>query len=485
MSPINFKLINLLKSLTPKETNDFRKFVASPFYAGGRNYLSFLNELINFKSSNFENIDPHKLYEKIYPGKKFSNQTMKNRFSELYKLGEEFLIYSGLNQNKIEKDKLLIKMLIQKKLYKPYENYFGKVSSRINSEKTNKVKFRNNLDLYQININFLKEKNKVERIFKEYLEASHIDLCLHLINLFEHGVEFALQEDDNRKSEFNYITDFLKKLDVKELMKTFSRLQDEIYKITAMNYYMYKAYENVDDTSYYFEAHKLFTEVADSLEDGYKNIFFNTLIYYCIKKQNQGIKKFQFELFTLYNEKLEQGLLSDIKEKIYLFNGFRDYVYIGLAIKKYKWTEDFIRKYYKELPERFREDELKLSMAKLYFENKYFEKSLSSLNGIKTPNYLQYTDSSILKLCCYFEMNNYEKAYLEIDKLKHYLRNHEEIPKAHCIPIANFIKVYQKLINFYSDPGKDEIGYLEKELNHLKKLTKKDWLVEKISDFTD
>jgi hypothetical protein len=183
----------------------------------------------------------------------------------------------------------------------------------------------------------------------------------------------------------------------------------------------------------------------------------------------------------LYNEKLSQGLFADLQKGIYLSNNFRDYVYIGLAIKKPEWVVDLVNKYYNELPEEFREDEIKLYFAKLDISKNNYEKSLLNLNDIKDTNYLVYMDSSTLKLCCYYELGMYEEAYLELDKLKHYIRNHKEIPKVHYSFNAVFIQIYHKLLKIVTEPHKEkDIGYLEKELYSLGVVTKKEWLLEKI-----
>ena len=204
-----------------------------------------------------------------------------------------------------------------------------------------------------------------------------------------------------------------------------------------------------------------------------------------MRKQNKGSKKFQQELFDLYNEKLSQGLYSDLQNPIYVLNNFRDYVYIGLALKKYKWVEDFISKYSKELPAEFRDDEVNLSYAKLYIAYRHFEKSLSNLKEIRTVNYLLYLDSSVFKLCCYYELGKLEEAFLEIDKIRHYLRNHKEIPDVHKEPGLHFVRIYQKLLKANSMPEKTEAGYLEKEVMRIMSISRKDWLVEKIAELND
>ncbi|MBK6506439.1 MAG: hypothetical protein IPG02_12425 [Ignavibacteria bacterium] len=44
------KLFQLLENFSPEELKDFRKFISSPVYSSGRNYLPLLDELLKARS---------------------------------------------------------------------------------------------------------------------------------------------------------------------------------------------------------------------------------------------------------------------------------------------------------------------------------------------------------------------------------------------------------------------------------------------------
>ena len=56
MTPINFKLINLLNSFSNSELKEYKKFISSPLHSSGRNYLPLLEHLIKHKSTGLDNI---------------------------------------------------------------------------------------------------------------------------------------------------------------------------------------------------------------------------------------------------------------------------------------------------------------------------------------------------------------------------------------------------------------------------------------------
>ncbi|MDQ3021665.1 MAG: hypothetical protein M3R36_14010 [Bacteroidota bacterium] len=72
-----------------------------------------------------------------------------------------------------------------------------------------------------------------------------------------------------------------------------------------------------------------------------------------------------------------------------------------------------------------------------------------------------------------------------MDKLKHYIRNHKEIPKVHSSFNVNFIKIYQKLLKSVTDPDKSEIGFLQKQINTSGNFSKREWVLGKINELNN
>lgn len=478
----NTKIFQLIRSFTDKEITEFRKLISSNLYSSGRNYIPLLNEIIRYNKIGLENVSLHSLYEKLYPGKKYSSQTLKNRFSELFKLGEDYIAFEHLKKHNIEKEKILLTEYLDRRLHNFFESKYRKTKKLVDAMADNDYKFRNIAFLNGINLSMLNRKSRIESMYKQYNDRADYDVSIFFIQLFEYGIEFLLQEYDERKVENNIVKYMLSNCEIEKLIENLNKTNVKIHKYVKMFFYIYKAFENPEEEANYYEARKLFRELRHFLSDDLKNEVYKSMISYCIIRQNSGVKKFQHELFDLYNEKLQQGLYSEFRNRMFPVNTFRDYVYIGIEIGEYKWVENFIRKYSKELPHDVREDEINLSFAKLYFSSKQFKKALENLSHIKGKNYLHYSDSSVLRLCCYYEMARYEDAFGELDKFKHYLRNHPEMPKIHKTPNISFMKVYQKILNSITQSGKSDLGILEKEINSYKNISRRKWLLEKIPD---
>lgn len=482
MNIINYKLISFLNLLSKEDLSEFKKFISSPIYSSGRNYIPLLDEILLFKNDKADEISAVELYNKVYPDKKYSGQTLKNRFSELLKLGEEFIIYKDVQKDQIERDNILLKAYLDNKMFRFYEGKYKKAYSYLDSQKTNDKKFSDIYDLNQKNLHYLTLTEKIDRFYSNLYEHTIYSTSISLISLFDYGIEFKQQEYLGRKYEFNMVLNILKKIDLDDILGNYEGKDLEILKVVKMYYYLYKAYDELTNDYFYFEARKIFKNLSVNFSDDYKLKFYMIFIYYCTRRQNLGDKKFHLELFQLYNEKLDLGFTSDFTEMIYPVNNFRDYVFIGIELGKTDWVRNFVKKYSHLLPKKVREHEINLANSKLEFDIGNYENSLELVLKVKPNNYMHYLDSSSLKLVNYYELNNIEEAYFEIDKLKHYLSNHNEIPKVHKRYNKNFIKIYNKLLKIKMDPKKKDIIVIEGELKNLSFISRREWLQSKISD---
>lgn len=482
MEFIKHKIIDLLKIFSKQDLKNFRKLISSPLYTNGRNYVQLLDTLVKTGESESSKINARVLYASLYPGKTYSSQTLKNRLSELFNLGEEFIVYRKLHDDNVEKDKIILGEYLNNNLYKLFEQKYKKTRKNVESGKNNDNKYRNISFLNGINLSLLNKRKTIHKRNLQYYERSIYSFCIFLIQMFQEGVEFKILEYGNMKIKSNVVEEIIDQLQIEETIKKFMVSETTVQLTVCLYYYMYKSFQNPADTDNYYTSRKIFKKLINTLTDEYKDEIYSSMISFCIIKQNEGIRKFQYELFKLYNEKLKQGLFSELKKDNYPVNRFRDYVFIGIELKKYKWTENFIKKYSKELPENSRDDEMNLSYAKLYFAERQFEKAIQHLNKIQGLNYLHYTDASVLKLCCYYEFNRIDDAMYELDKFRHYLKNHREIPEIHIVPNVNFIKVYQKLVNNKAKRKEIDLGFLKKEIVGLKFISKGEWLLEKIKN---
>lgn len=84
------KLCNRSIRFLGEEWKEFEKYLASPFFNSGRNYIPLL-KLLKTKPGTFSGkIEEHeKLYTKLYPGKPFNKNVINTMLSGFTKMAED------------------------------------------------------------------------------------------------------------------------------------------------------------------------------------------------------------------------------------------------------------------------------------------------------------------------------------------------------------------------------------------------------------
>ncbi len=482
MKIADFKFFLLLDSMKEKEIKEFRKLVSSVFFSGGRNYIQILNKLLKIRKKGLEKITPQILYKKLYPGSRFSLQTLNNRFSELFKLGEEFMIQKTLRENKPERDRLLLLAYHNDKSKKLFSNRLNSAKKSVDAMPESDTKYIHLSFLDRLDLSFSKDPVISESTYRQYFENSQNSAALLLKNLFDFGFEFLQQEQTNRSFEFNLVNEIISRLEMDDLLlKKLYKSNSKIFKFVVLEYYLFNIFKNPDNEKNYYEARKLFEELKSFMENNYVSETYKKMTNYCILRQNQGVKTFNPELFKLYNEILKQNIYLDHKNE-FSQTTFRNYVLIGIILGKTDWTEKFIKNHSGELSEEIRNAEVSLSYSKLFFSRKNYERSLHYISGLKNLNVIHYSDSAILKLCNFYETKKYEEAFFEMDKFRHYISNHEEMPKIHREYALNFLKIYKMLIKIKTGVDKKDFFQVENTMNKMKLISRASWLSEKIKE---
>lgn len=476
MNPvINKKLQKLLLSLSEKEVAEFRKFVSSPIYSKKRNYKDILRRIINTLK---EPSDRKSKSHSVFP-KRYNAQTIKNRQSELLKLGMEFLVYRKLSSDKIEKEKLLLKSLIERNLHEFFTNRIGTAERYAKALPIDDSRLRTEDELTLMKMLYMIKSNDFKSFYPLFFQNSFDFTCMALIRLFDNGIEFSQQLLTNKKFEFNIAVEIIRNIDLTKMKADKKFINSTVYQFALMYQYLYNAYDKPDNETFYFESRKIFKKIEKELSSDLKLKLYRIFVYYCIRKQNAGSQKFKLELFSLFNEKLKAGFISDFSENNYPMNSFRDYALIAVELGEFNWARDFIEKYHVLLPMHIRDDEMNISYANIEFESGNYEESLRYLKNAGASNFIHYIDSSRLKLCCYYELGLSEDSYYEIDRLIHYLKSHNEIPKDHKTNMNNFVKIYRKILIAKNDPEFKDFNLIN-ELDSMRIIPKRKWFVEKI-----
>ena len=93
------KVIDKLSLIKVTEWKDFEKFVSSPYFNKGRNYIPLLNILKEFYPDfDSRDLTAEYIYKRLHKGKEFNLNVMNTILSGLSNICEEFFFESEFQE---------------------------------------------------------------------------------------------------------------------------------------------------------------------------------------------------------------------------------------------------------------------------------------------------------------------------------------------------------------------------------------------------
>jgi tetratricopeptide (TPR) repeat protein len=290
----------------------------------------------------------------------------------------------------------------------------------------------------------------------------------------------------NRSNVLNYDYDKKQHARFESVLKAY--LPDYAnHPFVSLYYPVYKGLQNQDDDGWYEGYLKKLKEHLHKIqfEDG-KEIC-NYIQNYCVKRINEGRQGFLAELFEIFKLMLNTNLAY---EGLYLPQWtYKNIITVGLRLKEFTWTEDFIHQYYKKLAPDESDNAYQYNLAVLHYESGNFDRAMQLLNKVHftDPNY--YLDAKCILLKIYFQKENDDALYSLRDTVKIYLLREKLLNKNQKLLYKNLFTYAVRLFKL-----KYESAHLKQPaiISSLKKIAadlaknnlvaNKQWLMQKLEE---
>lgn len=457
----NSKLISLLQTFSKKELREFSDFVASPFFNKNEELIRFYTYLRKYAPHfPLKKIARRTVYAALYPDKAYDDKQLNYLMSFLLKLSEEYISY-GRFKEKGEASNLL-GSYVDRGLDKHYQ-----YTLKAELKKLEGMPYRDRDFYYQQyliadidNEFFLKHNIRKydERIQKA---ADNLDLY-YLSTKLKYSCEM-IDRDNWFKDSYTLqlldeITDYLEKYP-HEKVPSISIYQELYFMLTRT------------DSDVHF---KRFRELFDKYQDKFKKQEVKKMyrygINYAIRRLNER-KLTQEAIFELYDYGIKSELLF---EKGYLTPfTYKNFIKLGLALKRYSWTEEFILNYNKKLAPEFRQNAMYYNLAELYYYKKDFDKAQDCLNQVEYTEVHYALGSKKLFLKIFYELEEDEVLYSSITAFKIYLKRNKSISESIREAYLKFVGILGLLTK--RNPKQGEMIF--KQIKETEVLPDRKWLL--------
>lgn len=431
------KILSLIRSLSPWEIQRFRKYVASPFFNSDHKQSELLELLIDHKDQ--DKLDRQILHQEIYPGLSYNYARITNLLSDLTRLVEDFLAVSYLREHPIELRIPLLSIANERNQRKWFHAINHEIENRLEGNiGRDEWGFFHQFRTYSASNTFFisQEQRKLDQslphsmlaLDRFYVSAMLKQVC-QLLNrqnvISEEGKEVEVIQKE--------FIDFLQK----------NHLRYAAFPIIQGYFLILMTLVEPGNSSFFFELTNFLQEQQSNLPAEERKPMYQYAQNFCIKQINQGHREYLAELFRLYQEMIQQSLIfyqgyispSDVK----------NIVSLGVRLKEFGWTENFLTQYEKKIAEAYRTNSMIYNRAYLYYGQGKQREALRLLNQVEFQDVFYYLGAKTLLLKIYYELKDQEGLESILHAFDVTLRRHKLISAYRKKPYLNLIRYTRKL----------------------------------------
>lgn len=475
-------LFSLLKSMNKKELNKLGQFVHSVYHNQNPNVIALVDYFVKiFPEANTKLLKPDLVYQIVYDSTSFNKAKLNSLYFETSKLVERFFIQTKLENNEALKQELLLSALLGKRLDKIFEKRLKKTQ-----QAHSQTPIRDRQYFYQQYLleqqADLFERKKRKMVSNPLLQnkVDQLDLFYLLSKLRESCEMMNRQNILSIQYEMRLLTEVLAHIEAEKAYY-------QNFPSVMIYYQVLLMLKDFDEERHYYALKKLLSTDNIVLQRIEVREIFQYAQNYCIKKVNSGKDIFMGELLGWFKRALGLELLTI--DGYLLEWDYKNIVTVGLRLKEYDWTKEFIHQYKDELRKEVQENAFHYNLATYYYGMGDYEKAVATMLAVELTDVVYYLGSKSLLLKIYYETNESEALYALLEAFRIYLLRNKVLSKYQR-------SIYQNLIRFTKRAYKikqeqdfqttEHINYLVEQLKmdietH-SNIANKAWLVKKIQD---
>lgn len=479
----DIKLTRFLKTFSPDEIKQFRKFAASPYFNEGRNSLPLINEVIKYYPDFHQpGFSKENLYSKLYPGKEINNTAFEKQLSRAASLADKFLLQRALEKDNEHTLAVHAKELSKRNLNKLFERKIKEAESAIKRNSPYDIHYfetvrdlevikadnvLGNRDSYKDKEKFFArgDYNLLDMIFKYILSIEDIALVCYEMNM---DINRSLAYKAAQYIDIQRIIEMLKNSGNKygSILELKYRELNALMKPGKENYLAYK---------------EVLKENLPGMEWSAKFNVFIIMASICTLSRKMDPKFFNEELYELNKIKVDENSYA-FSEELYTYLP----LYISLlssftAHNDTEYIDKLIDKFGSRIDPAHKESFISFTNMQKMFMEKNYEEALKYHSRVNYDHNLIRIKARTLLIMIYYEIGYTEELFSLLDTVKKYFSAMKNYSKHKTGVILRFVKIVKKLAVIRAS-GKGSTYELLLEVNSETEIQDKAWLREKINE---
>lgn len=461
------KLDYFIEHVAPWEKDEFRVQLANSQRKRDAVLLRVWDHLQEAPLSNAV------LYERLYPGKAFSDKQIRNLRSELFGKLTDFLAYR-LFLDSPEMNLYFVRVLHQVHAAQQFpallDKYIQLATQRPLS--LDQADFANRLraELLHYHAKVEGRKNFEMNALLVGTETAFVARVVYQAVAY-HSVH-KMYPDVDETPPLRLWPAILTELEAGAWADS---------ELVQIYYRLYLMITRPDLSDRYFKLKATLTEFSQKLVPAEAKEIYTNVINHCVRELNQGQTQYRAEIFHLYREMLDRDILIQ-GEGIEPWH-FKSVVTAAILTEHYPWARTFMEHHAHRLPLDYHETVLAFLKGRLHFAEGRFEKAESYMHRVvsatKDPFLLLDARSYLLRI--YYET----RAMLALESLltayRVFLIRHKHLRPERLKNYREFIRFFRRLVRLPIEKPK-RAEKLRNEIQASDYYAGRDWFLDKLGE---
>ena len=458
------KHISLLQLLNQSEFELFKEWLSTPWFNTDAN----LQILAQCSYSQEKELSNEALFQKLYPGKPYHPQLLRNKQNQFTRKLERFIVWKQLESEPNYQSQLLGKLLLD----------------------------RSDLKSFRKNLN-----HKIQKPWHQVSSLQNLDFDQKMAELdyrleqksqrqeAEKGLEKLLQEMDA-----NWITNRLKfscemlnrgltlgqqsNIAIEQVLQFLPLNNNPKLLLARLYRLVYLTLSAPTETSHYYLLKEILQVHLQQIDPQESTELFTFLQNYCIRRINAGEPSFLQELFSNYKLLLQTKLI--LKDGVLGEFDFKNILTVSIRLGELDWAHQFIQEKAVLLPKQHQANAIQYNQARLFYAEQNLKQALKSLTTVEYTDVFYHLDSRILLTKIYYDLEDIESLFSSIQSFRQYLNRTKQISATQQKLYFTFLSVIKRL-GMLLDGSKVDLSKLEIFLSENPQTADINWLKERVS----
>ena len=459
------KLIFLLKTFEKAEWRRFREYLASPYFNKRTDLLDFYDCIYRtYPDLAEKTLKKQRVFQTLYPGLPYDDKQMRYLMNYTLQAAENFLGQQKLDALSLRYNYVL-EELVERKLPKHSKKYFDKIGTLRPAEGERATEFYfTQYKLADTAIHY--QSSRGVRQDHGQLSATTKQLDRFY---FYHKLKYSCAML-NRQQLFSTQYD----LELADALHQYLSNQELADPLIAIYFRIYALLTQPDKADHFRQLKMLIRNHRAQISVAENQEIFLYAINYCSQriKYNVDIEYHANEALDLYLEGIREGIL--LTDGFLSPWNFKNVVKLGINLRRYDFTEQFIQDYHLQLAPAFQADALHYNLADLAYRKGNYDAAQHHLLQVAYSDIFYTLGAKTMLLKIYYENQEIESLFSLIASFSILLRRHKKVSDTYRETYLNFATLLGQVVR----TRRDRSDELKKRIQTTELLTNRAWLLE-------